>query len=389
MEPQKSQWLELSRTLGQRLGMARNPGDCKVFSDAVLGQMAADRLIWAMAPADLGGEGLGIGETARITYDIARLSGSAGLTYAMHASQALTLVRHAGQSVFLRDLTRRLVSGQQLVASGTSEKGVGGDIFGSLCTLERVEDDDRSGQFSLLKDSPNISYLDLAGAVLITGMFSTEDGQKTQVLVAATMEEIELEPGAMTDFMGMKGIVNRPYRLKATFNQEAIFAEPYPAIARITMTPAVHILWAALWSGLAAHILDKVKHIVGREFGGETGIASVMQAELSRLVDKHYQMNALVRDAVASFDAQQDEAGMGITQTARVKRLKTVCSTLLSEICVDALDLLGIRGFAEAGPLSVAEPVRDAFSARVMISNYRLLTANAKVERFLEEDLGG
>jgi acyl-CoA dehydrogenase len=345
--------------------------------------MAQDRLIWAMAPKDLGGDGLDLEETARITCDVARLSGSAGLIYAMHASQALTLLRHTGQSHHLRALTQRLISDQLLVASGTSEKGVGGDIFGSRCRLETTE----PGRFKLLKESPNVSYLDLAGAILITGVLPAQEGKEIQVLVAASKDELEFEPGAAAQFMGMRGILNRPYLLRASFSEEAIFTESYPVIARATMTPTVHILWAALWCGLAGHILDKVKHLVGKEYGAETETASVMRFELSRLVDKHYQMNALVRDAIAAFHAGPGKAATSIVQTTRIKRLKTICSTLLSEICVEALDLLGIRGYAEAGPLSVAEPIRDAFSARVMTSNYRLLTANAKVERFINESL--
>jgi acyl-CoA dehydrogenase len=383
VEIHKSRWLELSRTLGERLGVERSPGDEKTFTDAILRQMAKDRLIWAMAPKDLGGEGLSLGETASITCDVARLSGSAGLIYAMHASQALTLVRHADQSHHLHALTRRLVSDQLLVASGTSEKGVGGDIFGSRCRLEATE----SGRFKLLKESPNVSYLDLAGAILITGVLPAQEGKEVQVLVAASKDEVESEPGTVAHFMGMRGILNCPYVLRASFGEEAIFAESYPSIARATMTPTVHILWAALWCGLAGHVLDKVKRLSGKEYGAETEMASVVRFELSRLVDKHYQMNALVRDAVTNFDTAPSEAATGIVQTARIKRLKTTCSALLSEICVEALDLLGIRGYAEAGPLSVAEPIRDAFSARVMISNYRLLTANAKVERFINEGL--
>jgi alkylation response protein AidB-like acyl-CoA dehydrogenase len=112
-----------------------------------------------------------------------------------------------------------------------------------------------------------------------------------------------------------------------------------------------------------------------------------MRSELSRLVDKHYAMNALIRDAVAAFDDKESVGAMGMAHTADVKRLKVLCSDYLTEICLGALGLLGIRGYAEEGGYSLSEILRDALSARVMISNYRLLTSNAKIERFVEERL--
>lgn len=373
--------VELSRTLAERLSLPREPGDEKAFADAILAQLREDRLLWVVADDD-NAPALSIGDTARITFNIARLSGSAGLIYAMHMSQALTLVRHGGDSPFFSALLRRMVREQVLVASGTSEKGVGGDIFGSICTIE-----ESGGRLSVTKESPNISYLDHAGLILVSAMRIQENGKKAQVLVAAETKDIDLQPGRAAGFMGMRGILNRPYGFTARFDEAAIFADAYPVIARDTMTPSIHIFWAALWSGLAASALDKVRACIGKSPPAESDVADVMRSELSRLVDKHYAMNALIRDAVAAFDDKESVGAMGMAHTADVKRLKVLCSDYLTEICLGALGLLGIRGYAEEGGYSLSEILRDALSARVMISNYRLLTSNAKIERFVEERL--
>jgi acyl-CoA dehydrogenase len=373
--------VELSRTLAERLSLPREPGDEKAFADTILAQLREDRLLWVVADDD-NAPALSIGDTARITFNIARLSGSAGLIYAMHMSQALTLVRHGGDSPFFSALLRRMVREQVLVASGTSEKGVGGDIFGSICTIE-----ESGGGLSVTKESPNISYLDHAGLILVSAMRIQENGKKAQVLVAAETKDIDLQPGRAAGFMGMRGILNRPYGFTARFDEAAIFAETYPVIARDTMTPSIHIFWAALWSGLAASALDKVRACIGKSPPAESDVADVMRSELSRLVDKHYAMNALIRDAVAAFDDKESVGAMGMAHTADVKRLKVLCSDYLTEICLGALGLLGIRGYADEGGYSLSEILRDALSARVMISNYRLLTSNAKIERFVEERL--
>lgn len=375
----------LSRTLKDRFCVTRIPGDDKAYADGLLHQLQSDRLIWAMAPRQNGGSGFSLKDTARLTFDIATLSGSAGLIYAMHASQALSVVRHGGASSFFHDFLDRMAGGQMLIASGTSEKGVGGDIFHSLCRLEAADD----GFFALKKESPNISYLDHAGAVLITAMQGDQAGRESQVLVAAETSQMTLEPGRGSGFLGMKGILNRSYRIGARFPREAIFAEPYPVIARQTMTPSIHILWAALWSGMAYHALKKAKTFIAKEAHGDAAMAANARSELSRLADKHFIMNRLIANAADLFDHGAGSGGeaMGLSSTASIKRLKIVASELLEEIMLGALALMGMRAYAEDGPYSLAEPLRDALSARIMISNMRLRTANAEIERFVDDRL--
>ena len=382
MEDRYPDPVKLSSTLATRLAFPRTPGDEKAYTDAILSQLKQERLLWVVAPQETGDAALSIADTARITFNIARVSGSAGLIYAMHMSQALTLVRHQGESPYLRALVGRLAHDQALVASGTSEKGVGGDIFGSVCAIESIDEQ----TLSVTKDSPNISYMDHAGAVLISAMRDI-NSRKSQVLIAAKADEIKWEAGRSNEFMGMRGILNRPYKLTAQFSSEAIFAESYPAIAKKTMTPSIHIFWAALWSGLAASALDKARACISAMPANESEISNLMRGDLTRLVDRHYAMNALIRDAIAEFSQTPYAAAVDLAGTARVKRLKTTCSDYLSEICVGVLGILGIRGYAENGPLSISEILRDALSAKVMISNYRLLANNAKIERFVEETL--
>lgn len=380
-EPPPTDAVRLAATLRERAAVEAG-GDPKALADALLDQMRRDRLVWAMAPAERGGLGLDLRGAARVTFLLAKASGSLGLIYAMHMSQALTLLRHGAGSPYLETLTDRLIADQALVASGTSEKGVGGDIFGSLCTVE----DGPDGALQVLKESPNISYMDHAQAVLVTAMRGAPNGRKTQVLIAAETARMELRPGRDTRMMGMQGILNRPYAFTARFGPEAIFAEPYPAIARDTMTPSIHVLWAALWSGLAAHALGQAKAFLAKEPADGEG-AELMRAEFSRLANRHYVMNALVREAALAFDQTEggNKAAMDLAGTARIKRLKVVCSELLQEICQGALGLIGLRAYAEDGPFSLSEVIRDSLSARVMISNNRLLLANGPIERFVEE----
>ena len=73
--------------------------------------------------------------------------------------------------------------------------------------------------------------------------------------------------------------------------------------------------------------------------------------------------------------------------SARNARLKILCSELVNEITQGALAIVGIGGYALEGSISMSEVVRDALSAPLQVSNYRLGIRNAKVERFLDEVL--
>jgi alkylation response protein AidB-like acyl-CoA dehydrogenase len=115
-------FVERSKTLGERVSVKPRAGEEKIFADAVLSLVRSDGLIGAIVPVDHGGGGLGVGDIARITFNIARVSGSAGLIYAMHMSQAISVIRH-GTGPFFEGFMRRMVRDQILIASGTSEKG--------------------------------------------------------------------------------------------------------------------------------------------------------------------------------------------------------------------------------------------------------------------------
>ena len=374
--------LTLASSLRERVTVEDGAG-VRAETDALFKQMQQDRLVWAMAPVERGGLGASFSDMARITARLARISASLGLLYAMHASQAYTLLRHGAGSAHLEALTDRLIADQALVASGTSEKGVGGDVFGSTCVVEEHE----GGVLSVTKESPNISYMNHAGAVLVTAMQVTPQG-RTQVLIAAETSRLVFEPGPEAQMMGLRGILNRPYSFTAQFAPGAVFSHDYPCIARDTMTPIVHVLWAAMWSGLAAQALVKAKSFVAKSPPGVEG-CELMRIELSRLVNKHYTMNALVREAAVNFYQPDvgDSPPLDLARTANVKRLKVVCSELLEEICMGALGVIGFAAYAERGKFSLSEIIRDALSARVMISNNRLLLANGPIERFIDDAL--
>ena len=149
------------------------------------------------------------------------------------------------------------------------------------------------------------------------------------------------------------------------------------------------LFWAALWSGIAWGVIEKAKLFVHKEVGTDPEIAAIVRHDLSVLINRHYAMNAMIRDTLAAFE--QDAGGspgtIGFTQGAHINRLKICCADWLNEICQGALRLIGIRGYATGGPYSLAEALTDALSAPIMVSNTRLVMNNAAIDGFVDEAL--
>ncbi len=365
----------------------RQPGDEKAFADLLLARMRETGLLSAAVPPEFGGPGLGLGAVARITERIARHSGSAGLIYAMHMSQVFSVVRH-GSGAFFAALQERMVREQILIASGTSEKGPGGDIFTSLARVTPGPD----GRLAGVKESPNISYLDQAGLILLTANMAADaagnpGGGDRQVLIALDMKDVQVEAPHRAGFLGMRGIVNQPARLTFSAPPEAVFPTPFAPIARRSMTPCIHVLWAAMWSGIAWGAIDKARTFLRQEIAAGGEAEALARHALSRIVNRHATLNALVRAAIQACESDPTRGDIGLGAAARINRLKITGSELLVEICLEALKLIGIRAYAAGGPYSLAEAMADALSAPVMVSNTRLQMNTAAVEGFAEEAL--
>ena len=379
----EARWIARAERAGAAGGPAR-PGEEKSRTDAIVAAMRAEGLVAAFVGPEYGGPGLSLATVARITERLARASGSAGLIYAMHMSQALCLSRH-GRGAFFESFQRRMVAEQILIASGTSEKGPGGDIFTSIASFEA----DGPGRLKGHKESPNISYLDHAGAILLTANHHPQGGRARQALALLDMAAVQVAPARPATLLGMKGILNQPAALDFTLPEEALFPDPFPTVARRTMTPSIQILWAALWSGIAWAVLEKARLFLHGEVK-DSEAAVLARRDLADLITRHFAMNAMIRDVLAEYEGEvAGKAGtsIGFGAAARINRLKIACSDWLVEICSGALRLMGLRAYAAEGPYALAEPLADAFSAPIMVSNTRLLLNTAAIDPFADECL--
>ena len=61
------------------------------------------------------------------------------------------------------------------------------------------------------------------------------------------------------DTLGMRGTCSNGFRVEAAGHVEQILPVPFGEIADLTMTPVSHMLWSAMWIGIAGDALQRAK----------------------------------------------------------------------------------------------------------------------------------
>ena len=346
------------------------------FPSEALEALRSESLLSVLVPTELGGLGCTVGDVADIVFELGKHCASTAMVYAMHQIQVASLVRH-GRSVFFRDYLTDVVGRQLLLASATTEIGVGGDVRSSVCTVERVE----TGGIRLEKMAPVISYGAYADGILATARRSPESPPNDQVLVLCRAPGLTLEPISGWDTLGFRGTCSLGYRLVAQGEADLILDDPYGDISSQTMLPVSHILWSSVWLGLATAATDKARHFVRTEARKKPGVTPPSALRLAELIVQLQRMEELVRGTVQRYDQMSDDsdalAGMGFA--VAMNSLKVSTSTLVVDIVNRAMTICGMAGYREDSPHSLGRILRDAHGAAVMVNNDRINSNTAQM----------
>jgi acyl-CoA dehydrogenase len=295
----------------------------------------------------------------------------------MHQVQLACVARHRGESASLGAALDDIITGGGLIASVTSEAGIGGSLRTSNAVVEIAGDRAR-----LTKSAPTVSYGAYAAAFLVTARRDPDAAAGDQVALLAPADASDLTPvGAPWNPMGMRGTCSPAYEFRTEIPATYILADPFERIAGATMVPLSHLLWAACWSGIAASTFRRAQQAVR---GRMRGNPDLVEPRLATAAERMAQIEAALAATAHRYEpvwadpGALDEYG-GPALTLAVNNLKVTVSTLAVDVAVTALEICGMAGYAEAGPLSVARPLRDLYSARLMIGNERLVAANARL----------
>jgi len=346
------------------------------FPAEAVDAMRTTGLLGASLPVALGGEGLTLAQLGEIAAKLGAACSSTGMVFAMHHSQVLSLSRHLGGSASLAILAGRIASEQLLLASATTELGIGGDVRSSSCFVDLEGDGVR-----LVKNAPVISYGSEADLVLVTARRNADSAPSDQVLVVCDAANLTLEATGGWDTLGLRGTASMGYKLNALVPADRVIPEAYESISTETMLPVCHVLWASVWLGMARALVETCRQYVRsaarRSIGsvppGATKLVGLI-AELERFEEL---VGGLTRRTDALFD-DRDALG-GIGYQVSINNLKVTASELVAQVAIAALAITGISGYRNDGQYSVARIFRDAQGAALMVHNDRIIANTARL----------
>ncbi|MBN9138376.1 MAG: acyl-CoA/acyl-ACP dehydrogenase, partial [Phyllobacterium sp.] len=131
------------------------------FPREAINAMKAEHLLGIQVPTDLGGEAAQVEQIAEICSIIGQSCAASAMIFAMHHIKLSSLVEHGKSAEWHRAFMRRVAAEQLLLASATTEGGIGGDLRNSICAIEIDGDTCR-----LEKNATVISYGTEADAIL-------------------------------------------------------------------------------------------------------------------------------------------------------------------------------------------------------------------------------
>ncbi|MEK7916019.1 acyl-CoA dehydrogenase family protein [Burkholderia contaminans] len=330
--------------------------------------MRARRLLGAMVPTHLGGVGASLEDIASACSILGQACASSAMVFAMHQIQVACIVDHAADQGWHKLFLQQLVRHQWLLASATSEDGVGGNLRASQCALETS-----GGQFRLRKSAPTISYGDYADGILATARRDADAPASEQVLVTLLRDGYTLTRRGEWDTLGMRGTCSNGFELDAHGAAVQCLPVPFAKIAEETMVPVSHILWAAVWIGVAGDAFHRAHQFFRAQARQTDGAPSPASRRIAESLALMQAMQARV-DNVLRLHANPASRSWsaGMARAAEINTLKTYVSTTALEVAQQAMMICGMAGYKQGTPFSIGRHIRDLHAAPLMISNDRI-----------------
>lgn len=348
-----------------------------------------NKMLGLMVPRSLGGQELELRKIANLCAILAGACGASGMIYAMHQIKLSSLVAHGMQTEYHRALMRDVAVKQLLIASSTTEAGIGGDLRISNCAIETTGD-----RVSLTKQASVLSYAAEADIIMATARRAPASVGSDQVLIALRRSDYQLQRTAEWNTLGMRATCSEGFLLTATAGADQIFPKPFHEIAVQSMLATAHVLWASVWFGIATDALSRAHasvrataRRVPSDFAGPLpGAARLAEATAKLQTFK----STLVAHINRFETAKRNEDDLSsINLAIEMNNLKVMASTMAVDIVREALMVTGIAGYRNDGPFSVGRHLRDVLSAPLMVANDRILanTAGLVVASRFDSDL--
>jgi acyl-CoA dehydrogenase len=378
-------WLAAARAVGAKVA-ARHADDVDArarFPSEAMAALKDRRLLGILVPGSEGGPGAGIAEVVSICHELGQRCASTAMIYAMHQIQVSCIVRHSGSNPWLRTFMRRLADEQLLLASATSEAGVDGDVRSSICAL-----DEKRGRFTLVKQAPAISYGEESDAILVTARRTPQSPASDQAIVVLPRASVELRPQESWNTLGMRGTCSKGYRLAADGEMAQVIPVSFAEVAAQTMLPVSHLLWSALWLGIATDALGRARAFVRAEAKKRPGEPPMSGGRLASAANEWQSVKGNLIACLREYEAavRSEDGISAISFALAMNNLKLAASQSVVKIVGEAMLVCGLDGYRLDSPFSMGRHLRDAHSAAVMVNNDRITANNATLALALRED---
>lgn len=332
----------------------------------------------ALVPGVFSEQGVSITDMARAIEHIGSACSTSGMILAMHQIQVVCLLQQQRTTPWLQQFVREVVVPGGLLASVTSEVGIGGDARSSRCSVV-----DHGTHLVIDKEASVISYGEQADAYLITARRTVDASSGDQVLAVVPAGPDVLTRTSTWDALGMRGTCSHGFVFHGELQPEQVLPEGFGVVFARSMLPSSHVFWTSLWLGMATSAMRTARSYIRAQARKSNGTLPTGAARLAHTVAQLDAMRAMVRGAAIDYDRRlalpPDEAGFDtLGYGIKVNNLKLQCSQMLNEIVHQALLVCGVAGYSQRSPYSLGRTLRDSLGALVQINNERITGANAQ-----------
>ena len=353
------------------------------FPKEAVDALRAERLLGIQIPVHLGGESADLRQIADICCILGQSCSATAMIFAMHQIKASSLVEHGEESAWHTGFMRRLAAEQLLIGSATTEGGIGGNLRNSICAVEVDGDVCR-----LEKDATVISYGSEADAILITSRSHKDAAPSDQVMTVFLKHQYSLERTHVWDTLGMRGTCSDGFLFKGEAPAEQIFPKPFAEIAAQSMLATSHLLWSGVWYGIASDAVARAQSFVRAAARKSPGSAPPGALRLAEVSNKLQIVKSNVIAGIKAYDETKADPDklMSMGFAIAMNNVKICSSETILEIIDHAMLICGIMGYKNGTPYSLGRHLRDAHSARLMISNDRILSNSANLLLVQKQD---
>jgi acyl-CoA dehydrogenase len=340
------------------------------FPTEALEEIRQRRLLGIMVPKALGGEGASFSDIVEICYTLGQACGSTAMIYAMHQVKMACIVKHTKGSATLEQIVRRIAADQLLLASSTTEGQAGGNVRASEAAVEQD-----GTHIKLERKATCISYGLQADGIVTTARRSANALPSDQVLIVLLKSDYTLEPVVGWDTLGMRGTCSDGFTLRARADQGSIVPEPYEKIHMQSMVPAAHLMWGAVWAGIAAAATTRAQGFVRNAVRQSNGQMPPGASHYTNAAASLRTLLSLLESSLRKYEQARDndEVLRSLAFQSMITMTKVEASELATATVLSAMRACGLSGYRNDDKFSVARHLRDVLSSPIMINNDRIL----------------